>query len=144
MKKLRLAAAAFAVAIGLFAAVPFGQTAGASPADIVQQGVNKVGGNTTGANASFGSIVAKIIKVMLYILGALSVVMIIFGGFKYVTSRGESADVTSAKNTILYAVVGLIVALLAYAIVSFVVKEFQPGTTSNTTQQAPRGVGPTP
>ena len=48
--------------------------------------------------------------------------MIIWGGIKYVTSGGDSAGVTSAKNTILYAVIGLVVALLAYTLVNFVLK----------------------
>ena len=46
--------------------------------------------------------------------------MIIIGGIKYVTSNGDSSGVTSAKNTILYAVVGLVVAVMAYTIVNFV------------------------
>jgi hypothetical protein len=50
--------------------------------------------------------------------------MIVIGGIRYTTSNGDSAGITSAKNTILYAVVGLIVALLAYAIVNFVLTSF--------------------
>ena len=46
--------------------------------------------------------------------------MLIYGGIRYTVSGGESAAVTSAKNTILYAIIGIIVALLAYAIVNFV------------------------
>lgn len=57
---------------------------------------------------------------LLYIIGGVSVIMIVFGGFRYIISNGDSNQVTSAKNTILYAVVGLIVALVAYAIVNFV------------------------
>ena len=55
------------------------------------------------------------------IIGAVSVVMLIIGGIRYTTSQGDSSAVTSAKNTILYAVIGLVVAILAYAIVNFVV-----------------------
>ena len=61
-----------------------------------------------------------IVNTILFIIGAVSVIMIIFGGFRYVTSGGDSGGVTSAKNTILYAVIGLVVALLAYAIIQFV------------------------
>ena len=50
--------------------------------------------------------------------------MIIIGGFRYVTSQGDQTQMQSAKNTILYAVIGLIVAIAAYAIVSFVVTQF--------------------
>lgn len=67
------------------------------------------------------AIVKDVINVLLFIIGAVSVVMIIYGGFRYVTSAGNSDSVTKAKNTILYAVVGLVVALLAFAIVNFVI-----------------------
>lgn len=70
-----------------------------------------------------------ITNVLLFILGAISVIMIIIGGIRYVLSGGNATAVTAAKNTILYAIVGVIVALLAYAIVNFVLTSFSsPGT----------------
>ena len=60
----------------------------------------------------------------LWFLAAISVIMIIIGGFRYATSQGDQTQMQSAKNTILYAVIGLIVAIAAYAIVSFVVTQF--------------------
>lgn len=68
-----------------------------------------------------GSIWNRILTTFTYIIGAVSVLMIIIGGIRYVTSNGDQSAITSAKNTILYAVIGLIVAILAYAIVSFVI-----------------------
>lgn len=65
--------------------------------------------------------VKNILNVLFVIIGILAVIMIIVGGFRYVLSAGDSSAVSAAKNTILYAVVGLIVALLAYAIVNFVI-----------------------
>lgn len=65
-----------------------------------------------------------ITNVLLFILGAISVIMIIIGGLRYVISGGNATAVTAAKNTILYAIVGVIVALLAYAIVNFVLGSF--------------------
>ena len=61
---------------------------------------------------------------LLFIIGAISVIMLIIGGIRYTVSGGDSAAVTSAKNTILYAIVGIIVALLAFAIVNFVLTQF--------------------
>ncbi len=58
---------------------------------------------------------------MLFLVGAISVIMIIFGGLRYVISGGDSTAVQGAKNTILYAVVGIVVALMAYAAVTFVI-----------------------
>jgi multisubunit Na+/H+ antiporter MnhB subunit len=60
----------------------------------------------------------------LFILGAIAVIMIVIGGIRYTTSNGDSGSIKSAKDTILYAVVGLVVAMLAYAIVNFVVQSF--------------------
>jgi len=65
-----------------------------------------------------------ITNVLLYIIGAISVIMLIIGGIRYVVSGGDSSAVTSAKNTILYAIVGIVVAILAYALVNFVVGSF--------------------
>ena len=61
-----------------------------------------------------------IVGFALMILGGLAVIVIIIAGFFYVTSNGDSSKLAAAKNTILYAVIGLVVALLASAIISFV------------------------
>jgi len=68
-----------------------------------------------------------ITNVLLFIIGAISVIMLIIGGIRYVVSGGDSGAVTSAKNTILYAIVGIVVAILAYALVNFVVGSFAAG-----------------
>ena len=67
------------------------------------------------------SVVTTVINIILYAVGIIAVVMMIFGGFQYITSSGDTAKVTKAKNTILYGIVGLVVAILAYAIVNFVI-----------------------
>lgn len=86
-------------------------------------GANDVCTAATKDNAN--SFIATIVKDLLFALGVVAVIMIIIGAFRYVTSSGNSGAITSAKNTILYAVVGLIVALLAYAIVQYVTTQFQ-------------------
>lgn len=67
------------------------------------------------------SVLKNIVSTALFVLGALSVLMIIYGGFRYVLSGGNATSVAAAKNTILYAIVGVVVALLSYAIVQFVI-----------------------
>lgn len=67
-----------------------------------------------------GSIFNTIVNALLFLIGAISVIMLIIGGIRYTLSAGDSGNVTAAKNTILYAIVGLIVAFLAFAIVNFV------------------------
>ena len=66
----------------------------------------------------------QITDVLLFIIGAISVIMLIVGGIRYVVSGGDQGAVTAAKNTILYAIVGIIVAILAYAVVNFFVNQF--------------------
>ena len=81
--------------------------------------------------------VKNIINAVLYVVGILAVVMVIIGGIQYTTSGGDQAAVTKAKNTILYGIVGLIIAILAYAIVNFVigkVDKSQDVTTSGLIQ----------
>ena len=67
-----------------------------------------------------GGVFTNIINIALFIIGALAVLMLIIGGIRYTISGGDTAAVTAAKNTILYAIIGIIVAILAYAIVNFV------------------------
>ena len=62
----------------------------------------------------------RITNVILLIIGIVSVIMLIYGGLRYILSGGDSKKVTDAKNTILYSIIGLIISLLAYAIVNFV------------------------
>lgn len=71
-----------------------------------------------------GSIFKIITNTLLFIIGAVAVIMLIYGGIRYTISGGESASVTAAKNTILYAVVGIIVALLGFALVNWVIDAF--------------------
>ena len=75
-------------------------------------------------DADGNSLFKTITNVLLFLIGAVSVIMLIVGGLRYVLSNGDSTAVTNAKNTILYAVIGIIVALLAYAIVNFVISSF--------------------
>lgn len=74
----------------------------------------------------FGSsgIFQTITNVMLFLIGAVSVIMLIIGGIRYTISNGDQGAVKSAKDTIMYAIIGLIVSLLAYAIIGFVTKSF--------------------
>lgn len=74
----------------------------------------------------------RITSIALYVIGAVSVIMLIWGGLRYIISGGDSKKVTDAKNTILYAIIGLVFAVLAYAIVSFVLNSIGSLTTDGT------------
>lgn len=70
------------------------------------------------------AIVPKVINTLLFFVGVLAVIMLIFGGIRYIVSGGDSNKVKDAKNTIIYAIVGLVLSLLAYAIVNWVIGLF--------------------
>lgn len=73
----------------------------------------------TGAGGTFG----VISNILIFLVGAIAVIMLIFGGLRYVTSTGDAARVKAAKDTILYGIIGVVVAILAFAIVNFVVTQ---------------------
>ena len=89
----------------------------------VQGGVTSARGDGVPDNfaSGDGSIVRRVINLMLYAVGVISVIMLIYGGLRYVISGGQKESVTAAKNTILYAIVGLLISIFAYAIVRFVI-----------------------
>lgn len=76
---------------------------------------------------------SQISSVLLFIVGAIAVIMIVIGGLRYVVSGGDAALVSAAKNTILYALVGIIIAILAYAAVNFVIGSFVPSANNSGT-----------
>ena len=63
-------------------------------------------------------------NILLFIIGAVAVIMLVIGGIRYTISGGDQNQVTAAKNTILYAIIGIVVAILAYAAVNFVLNSF--------------------
>ena len=89
-------------------------------------GVVKVGDEGT-QNDLMGNI-TSIINGVIGVLGIVCVVVMIIGGINYMTSTGESAKVKKAKDTILYGLIGLVVCVLAFAIVNFVIANIIGGT----------------
>lgn len=93
----------------------------ATPRECVEDGASVKTGTGT---QSLGGLITNIVNILLYVLGAIAVIMIVVGGIRYTLSNGDSAAIKGAKDTILYSVIGLIVAILAYAIVNFVLTSF--------------------
>lgn len=77
------------------------------------------------AQADLNKFVGAVVNGLLFVLGAMSVLVIIIAGVFYVTSMGDPAIITKAKNALIYSTIGLIVALLSYAIVNFVIGVFK-------------------
>jgi hypothetical protein len=79
--------------------------------------------NTSGGTSKINGLITDIVNIFSAIVGVISVIMIIIGGFQYITSGGDSGKVGNAKNTIIYAVVGLVVVAFAQFIVQFVLNK---------------------
>ncbi len=71
----------------------------------------------------FKALAAKVVTIFSIIVGAVAIIMIIYGGFRYITSGGDSGKVGNAKNTLIYAIVGLIIVALAQLIIRFVLTQ---------------------
>jgi cytochrome bd-type quinol oxidase subunit 2 len=125
-KALAVTAASLAVAAIPLAVVP----ATASAQTKAEIGNNlKCGSNlntdgtdceVSGGTEKVNNIITDIVNIFSVVVGIISVIMIIYGGFRYVTSGGDSGNVSNAKNTIIYAIIGLVIVALAQFIVQFV------------------------
>ena len=89
--------------------------------------------DTSGAGAQVENIIQVSINIISIVVAVAAVIMIIIGGFRYITSNGDPGSVSGAKNTILYAIVGLVIVALAQIIVRFVVGQLTGTATSTTT-----------
>lgn len=127
MKKIKLIAAVFGFSLLFgFALSPVGTVAAldtSNPLGEVCQGDSTAACSESSTGDAAG-ITKRIINILLFVIGALAAVMLIFGGILYATSSGDSGRVSKAKNTILYSIVGLVLAVLAFAIVNWVVDLF--------------------
>ncbi|MBI3889825.1 hypothetical protein HY312_04630 [Candidatus Saccharibacteria bacterium] len=126
MNKIKLSFAALVAVVGVSTALPVlaPQTAQAqSAASEITKGVNQVGGDTN--TVTLQERIKTITNILLFVLGAIAVIVIVIGGIRYATSNGDASQTKAAKDTILYAVVGLVVAIIAYAIVQFVLTAFK-------------------
>lgn len=81
------------------------------------------GCNTPSDSPTVERVIKSVVNILSLIVGVVAVIMIIIGGLKYVLSSGDSNNINSAKNTILFAIVGLIVAALAQVIVRYVLNK---------------------
>lgn len=78
---------------------------------------------TGGAGSKLNDIVKLVINIFSVVVAVVAVIMIIIGGLKYIMSSGDSGNITGAKNTILYAIIGLVIVALAQFIVRFVLEK---------------------
>lgn len=96
-------------------------TVGAAPVDVLQKcnSESKVCQGT--GKSSLFTLVENIINLLLTIIGIIAVIMIVIGGIRYTTSAGDPGQTKSARDTIIYAVVGLVIAIMSYGLVNWVI-----------------------
>ena len=88
----------------------------------VPQEVKDANGCGGGAAADLETVIVNIVSGIVGALGLVAVIFIVVGGINYMTSQGDPSKLKKAKDTILYAAIGLIIAVLAFAIVNFVIR----------------------
>ncbi len=115
IKKISLVASLLIAALVVVSVIPYSNAlalpaCGDSNTQICTANTNLLGG-----------ILKNVINVMLYLAGAIAVIMVVVGGIRYITSDGDPGAASKAKNTIIYALVGIVVASMSYAIVNFVI-----------------------
>jgi cytochrome bd-type quinol oxidase subunit 2 len=92
----------------------------------IQCGTNGASGNNQNADTAtkrVNSTIDIVVNVLSAIVGVIAVIMIVFGGFRYITSAGNAEKAKTARNVILYAVIGLVIVALAQVIVKFTLNE---------------------
>ena len=129
---------ALALAVGISAGALTGLAVSA-PAAMAVGTCDVTGGIQSGANCAAptnassnlfaeGGIFNTIANVLIFLVGAIAVIYLIIGGLRYVTSGGDAKAVGAAKDTILYAIIGIVVAVIAYALVTFVITSLSRAT----------------
>ncbi len=97
----------------------------AAPQDSVKSGLTAAGASSadvsTDSNGTFRKTLQNIINILLFVIGIIGVIVIVIAGIQYATSGGNADQARKAKDAIIYAIVGIIVAVMAYAIVGFVI-----------------------
>ncbi|HET7640351.1 MAG TPA: pilin [Ktedonobacteraceae bacterium] len=140
MKRLLLTVlASLSLAFGLIAVQVPGLVAAAdnTAKQQVCDGIGAVsnGDSCTTGGGTLNDIIAVVVNLLSAIIGVIAVIMLIFAGYRYITSGGDSSKVTSAKNTLVYALIGLVVVAMSQFIVKFVIQRATETPKTQTNQQ---------
>lgn len=96
---------------------------GTAGAQLIQPGDQPAGiAAATGGEGGLRAIILRIVDFFLLFLGLIAVIMVIYGGVTYVTAAGNQESVDKAKKIIMYAVIGIIIVLLSFALVNTVIR----------------------
>jgi len=139
LQKIKTLVLVIAASVSFSAPVLVPSLAFATCQNDIQSNIDKgaagaTGGGLTNCDPTQGqgnlsNLAKTVVNILSLIVGVVAVIMIIIGGFRYITSGGESGNVSGAKNTLIYAIVGLLIVALAQLIVHFVL-----GQAGNVTQ----------
>jgi hypothetical protein len=98
--------------------------------------------STTSSRAAVGNIVLQLIAgSLIYAAGPVAVFMIAMGGFRYVISHGDQTQMEGAKKTIMWAIIGLVVIIVSYAIVTNIIRIAETTGQTSTSQTSGSGGG---
>lgn len=120
MKKVVLCVGMVLMGLGLVAVPVYADATNVCDDEKISDELKEIAGCNVEKEDTVMPIAINIIQVVLSIVGILTVGMIIYGGIQYVISNGDAAKLQKAKNTILYGVVGLVVSMLAFGIVTYI------------------------
>jgi hypothetical protein len=81
--------------------------------------------STPGSNRTVSNSIQDVINILIFVVGSVSVLMIIIGALRYTLAQGDSNAVNSAKNTIIYAIIGIVLSMTAYGLVNFVIVQLK-------------------
>lgn len=132
MKKLTLFLASILTMLNISLALSPALALAETPKEAACSGLELTGGSCdsgdpedpNSSSSQLNNVLGTAINIFSFIVGFAAVIMVIVGGFKYITSAGDSASTSSAKNTILYAIIGLVIVAMAQVIVRFVLNQF--------------------
>ncbi len=121
MKKMKQLGIMAAIAVGVMTGLAAGQTVLA--VDLDPCTLDPASALCTDKETNVDNVFKTLVNILLFVVGALAVIVIIISGIRYTTAGGNASNVSAAKNTLLYAIVGLVVAICAWVIVNFVVEK---------------------
>jgi len=127
MKLFKSFAVAFAMLSALFVFAPATSYAAGASSDDACQAILAINPQATCGKKAASSTLNKVLQLVLQMIsaiaGVIAVIMLIVGGFKYITSQGDANAAASARNTLIYAIVGIMIVVFAQVIVKFVLKK---------------------
>lgn len=124
MKRIRLFIAALAMVIGLSGALPAVALADNAKSTVCAAlGSDANCSKNPHGSVSVDNVITTTVNILSWVVGVVAVIMIIIAGLRFVTAGGDSNQISSARNTIIYAIIGLVVAAMAQFIVQFVLNK---------------------